>query len=80
MKTPSNNNKSIKLFTFIVGFIISGMILFESLANQTTTLSASHEAVDSLQNEQNEVEYNKTLITNSYLLGVSIYKLKESID
>ncbi len=77
MKAQSNNKKSIKLFAFVLGFIISGMILFEGLVNQNAPVSVTRGEYDSLKNE---IEYNKTLLTNSYLLGVSIYKLKESID
>ena len=83
MKAQSNNTRSIKLFAFVLGFIISGMILFEGLINHNAPLSATRGEYDSLKNEiqhNNEIEYNKTLLTNSYLLGVSIYKLKESLD
>ncbi len=78
MKAQLKRNASVKVFSFILGFIISGVILIDGLRNERgSVLSTSGGGYDSLKSE---IEYNKTLITNSYLLGVSIYKLKESLD
>ncbi|MEO1253261.1 MAG: hypothetical protein AAFY41_00060 [Bacteroidota bacterium] len=78
MKLQPKRNRSIKVLSFVLGSLISGMILIEGFSGQSKALASSPK--DEYDSLKNDIEYHKTLITNSYLLGVSIFKLKESLD
>lgn len=69
------NTKPIKAFLIAIGFMISGLIMMESIGNKKAAIAEQQSAYDSLKQT---IETHTSIIVNSYLLGVSI--LKETIE
>ncbi|SNS84639.1 hypothetical protein SAMN05421640_1496 [Ekhidna lutea] len=65
----------LRMFAITLGFILSGMIVLESLSQGKHELSSTKESYDSLKTT---IQNNKALLVNSYLLGASI--IKEALD
>ena len=71
MKTTITSKPSpLKLVLVLIGFVISGLILAEGLG-KNDSMVANGEKYDSLKAS---IESKRSLIVNTYLIGVSIYQ------
>lgn len=70
MKRYFKKSKNIQVAVVVVGLLVSGVILVQGLSQDQGEV-AKTSSFDSLKNT---IKENKSLIVNSYLLGVSIFK------
>ncbi len=61
----------VKSFFLALGFIVSCMIVMESLSQGRNELTSTKNSYDSLKNT---IQTNKSIIANTYLIGLSVYK------
>ncbi|WP_462250520.1 hypothetical protein [Ekhidna sp.] len=70
MKKYIKKSKNIQIAIVALGLLVSGVIMVQGINhNQETVANKS-----SLESFKNTIKENKSLIVNSYLLGVSIFK------
>lgn len=68
--TITRKPSSLKFSLLVIGFVISGLILTEGLGKKGNMV-ANNGKYDSLKTS---IESKKSLIVNTYLIGVSIYQ------
>ena len=72
------SNSTLKSFALAVGLVVCTLIVLEGFSKKDSALVvASTGSYDSIGER---VSSKKSLIVNSYLIGLSIYKLKENLD
>ncbi len=70
MKKYIKKSKNIQIAIVVLGLLVSGVIMVQGI-NHNQEKVANKSSLESLKNT---IKENKSLIVNSYLLGVSIFK------